>query len=115
VRTPILSATETMTGQKLRLPQGEVALTASRTELPPGGRLPLHKHPWPRFVYIEQGEMEVVNIDAGITRRFQAGEVIVEAIDQWHEGRVIGDRPARVIAFDQAPPGANNMVLKDGP
>lgn len=112
VRTEIVRTAETMTGQKLALPDGPAELTASATELPPGARLPVHKHPWQRIVYVERGRLEVINHDTGLRREFEAGDVLVEAVGQWHEGRVLGGEGARLIVYDLAPPGADNMVVR---
>ena len=112
VRTPMLDTGETMSGQPIALPQGPVALVVTRTDMPGGGAIPLHRHPWPRYVYIEKGWIEMVNRDADISRAYGPGDVIVEPVGQWHEGRALSD-PVSMIAFDQAPPGANNMVFKE--
>jgi hypothetical protein len=39
----------------------------------------------------------------------------VEAIDQWHEGQVTGDAPARLIVIDQVPPGESNLIPQAPP
>ena len=110
-RTPMLSTTATMSDQPIALPQGPVALVVTRTDMPSGAAIPLHRHPWPRYVYVEKGWIEMVNVDAGITRAYGPGDVIGEPVDQWHEGRAFSD-PVSMIAFDQAPPGESNMVFK---
>ncbi len=115
VSTPITRTETTVTGQQLRPPPSPFALTVTRVDLPAGGTIPTHKHPWPRYVYVEAGAIRVTNHDAGTVNDFTAGQVIVEAVDQWHEGRVIGDAPARLIVFDQAPPGAVNSVPRTQP
>jgi hypothetical protein len=33
-----------------------------------------------------------------------------EAVDQWHEGSVVGDEPVRLIIFEILPPGVANVV-----
>jgi len=115
VSTPIARTETTVTGQPLRPPPAPFALTVTRVDLPAGGTIPTHKHPWPRYVYVEAGAIRVTNHDAGTVNDFTAGQVIVEAVDQWHEGRVTGDAPARLIVFDQAPPGAVNSVPRTAP
>ena len=84
----------------------------SATELPPGGVLPMHRHPWPRYAVVERGRLSVTYEAAGLTREFGAGEAVVEAIDQWHEGRVVGPEPVRLIVFDQVPRGATNVITR---
>ena len=115
VSTPILTTTETMSDQPIALPQGAVALVASRTDIGRNGRIPIHKHLWPRFVFVEKGWIELINHDAGITRAYGPGDVVVEPVGQWHEGRAMGGDPARLIVYDTMPPGKSNVVLKDPP
>ena len=105
-------ASATVTGQPLGLPPAPWEAVMSATELPPGGVLPMHKHPWPRYAVVERGRLSVTYEAAGLTREFGAGEAVVEAIDQWHEGRVVGPEPVRLIVFDQVPRGATNVVTR---
>jgi quercetin dioxygenase-like cupin family protein len=110
--TVLERTTTTATGQSLRLPQGPVEVVVSRTEIPAGGVLPMHKHPWPRYAYVESGRLRVHWERAGITREFGPGDVVVEAIDEWHEGAALGETPVALIVFDQVPPGAANVVRR---
>lgn len=110
VTTPVVRTETTVTGQPLRVPPAPFQLVVNRVEIPAGGIIPTHKHPWSRYVYVEAGAIRVTNHDAGTVNDFAAGQVIVEAIDQWHEGRVTSATPARLIVFDQVPPGASNLI-----
>ena len=105
-------ASATITGQPLAMPPSPFEAVVSITELPPGGVLPMHRHPWPRYAFVDRGRISVSYEAAGFTREFGPGEAVVEAIDQWHEGRVVGSEPVRLIVFDQAPPGVSNVVLR---
>lgn len=110
VSTPISSSTTTWSGQPYSVPSGELQVTAQTVEIPVGGALGVHKHPWPRFAYVQQGTLRVINDDAHLTREFKAGEFVVEAIGQWHHAEVVGDQPVRLLVIDQAPAGKVNMV-----
>ena len=110
--TVVNRASATITGQPLAVPQAPWEAVVSVSDLPPGGALPMHKHPWPRYAYVERGRLRVTYEAAALTREFGPGEAVVEAIDQWHEGRVVGNEPVRLIVFDQVPRGANNVVLR---
>ncbi len=110
--TVVERASATVTGQPLGMPPTPFETVISVTELPPGGVLPMHKHPWPRYVYIDRGRLSVRYEAANLTREFGAGEGVVEAIDQWHEGRVLGTEPVRLIVLDQLPLGATNVVAR---
>ncbi len=102
----------TNSGQPILLPQGPVQLTVSRVTIPAGGGLPVHKHPFQRFGYVESGSIRVTNADTGHVIEYRAGQVIVEGRDQWHSGLVVGDQPVLLLVFDQTPPGQPNMVAK---
>ena len=110
--TVVNRSASTITGQPLAVPPSPWEAVVSISDLPPGGILPMHRHPWPRYAFVERGRLSVTYEAAGITREFGPGEAVVEAIDQWHEGRVMGSEPVRLIVFDQLPPGASNVVLR---
>jgi quercetin dioxygenase-like cupin family protein len=105
-------ASKTVTGQKLGMPADPFESVISVSDITPGGVLPMHKHPWPRYVYLDRGRLSVRYEASGLVREFGPGEGIVEAIDEWHEGRVIGAEPVRLIVFDQVPPGQTNVVRR---
>lgn len=84
----------------------------SRAVLPPGGVLPMHKHPWPRYALVESGRIRVRYEAAGIEREFGPGEAIIEALDAWHEGAAIGAEPVRILVIDHVPPGRANLVAR---
>lgn len=109
VSTPIGAFDATVSGQPIVLPQGAAHLTVSQTDLAAGGLIPPHKHPWPRYNYVLAGAVRVTNLDTGAVQDFKAGQVIVEAVGQWHKGEALGG-PVRLLAFDQTPPGESNMV-----
>lgn len=115
VVTPIIRTGKTISGQPLRLPQGASEVAAASVEIPVGGSLPIHKHPWSRLVYVERGSLTVVNLDTGASLDFAAGQLLPEVIDQWHEARANGTVPVRIIVIDLVPPGVVNMVMKPAP
>ena len=110
--TPILRTQRTISGQPLKLPQGEAELVAIAVDIPAGGALPIHKHPWSRFFYVERGTLRVVNQETGKSMDFKAGQVQAEAVGQWHAGRAVGQGPVRVIVIDLVPPGSNTTIMK---
>ena len=107
----VLNRTDTtIPGQPFEVPDGPLEVVISVALIPAGGALPMHKHPWPRFAYVESGRLRVHYEEAGLVRVFGPGEAVVEAIDQWHEGEVVGEAPVRLIVVDQVPPGRSNVV-----
>ena len=110
---PPVTIDTTLSGQPIRAPAGALRVTVSRIELPVGGRLPAHKHPYARVAHVEQGRLSVRNLDTGETREVTAGDWVVDAIDQWHEAAVVGNEPVRLTTIDQAPPGAAVTVPRN--
>ena len=111
VTTPILRTRLTSSNQPLKLPQGDAELVAVTVDIPAGGATSVHQHPWSRFAYVEKGRIRVINHDTGEARDFRPGEVLSEAVSQWHEGRAI-DGPVRLIVFDIVPPGVTNITAQ---
>lgn len=110
--TVAMRSATTVTGQPLSSPESPFEAVISRSELPAGGVLPIHRHPWPRYAYVLQGRLRVSYEESGLVREFGPGEAVAEALDQWHEGRVLGDEPVTLIVFDQVPPGRTNVVTR---
>jgi quercetin dioxygenase-like cupin family protein len=102
----------TLSGQPIRAAEGPLRVTITQTVLPVGGRLPVHKHPYPRVVNLLAGRLKITNLDTGQVREAVAGDWMVDAVDQWHEAQVVGDEPARLMTIDQAPPGAAVTVVR---
>ncbi|HKP79228.1 MAG TPA: cupin domain-containing protein [Phenylobacterium sp.] len=96
----------TLSGQPIRAPAGELRVTITQSLIPVGGRLPAHKHPYPRLVNVLAGRLRVTNLETGQVRDVAAGDWLVDAVDQWHEAVVVGDEPVRLMLIDQAPAGA---------
>lgn len=112
VVTPIIRSANTISGQPLRLPQGPAEVAAAAVDIPLGGALPIHQHPWSRFVYVERGTLRVINHDTGSSMDFKAGQVLPEVVAQWHEARSVGAEAVRLIVIDLVPPGVNNTIMK---
>jgi quercetin dioxygenase-like cupin family protein len=111
--TPLLTTTQTASGQRIRVPL-HPQLVAAIYEIAPGVALPLHEHPYPRYAYVLAGKLEVTVAD-GKTYRYQEGDFFAEVINQWHSGRNIGTTPVRLLVLDQVEPGHSNTIIKQDP
>lgn len=109
---PVLSSTVTSSGQPIVLPQKDAQVIVSTYEIPPGAVLPKHKHPFPRYGYVQAGTIEVTNIDTGKTETFKTGDFILEAVDQWHFGTNKGRVPVKLLVIDMVEKGQGNTVLQ---
>ncbi|HEX7790096.1 MAG TPA: cupin domain-containing protein [Afipia sp.] len=109
---PVLSATTTSSGQPIVLPQKDVQVIVSTYEIAPGAVLPKHKHPFPRYAFVQAGTIEVTNVDTGKTETFKTGDFILEAVDQWHFGANKGEVPVKLLVIDMVEKGQGNTVLQ---
>ncbi|AZO37867.1 cupin domain-containing protein [Mesorhizobium sp. M2A.F.Ca.ET.037.01.1.1] len=112
VVTPLVSKTTTASGQPITLPQKNVEVQVSSYQIAPGATLPVHKHPFPRYAYVEQGTLKVTNVETGAANTFKSGDFIVEMVGQWHQATNIGTDPVKLLVIDQVEQGAKNTILK---
>lgn len=106
-------ADATSSGQPVVAPTGPLRVTLSEVVIPAGGGLAAHKHPFPRYAYILSGRMLVTNLDTKASFEVKPGDLVLDPIDQWHETRVLGDEPVRLLTLDQTPPGAAATIRRD--
>ena len=99
--------------QPIVAPAGKLRLTVSEAVIPPGGRLAPHKHPYLRIGHVAAGRLKVTNHVTGKVVELKAGDWVVDPIDQWHEGEVVGAEPVRLLLIDQAPPGAQLTIPRN--
>ena len=110
--TAIAQMRTTNMGQLLDVPAHPTVIV-SQTTLAPGARTPTHKHSYPRYVYIVDGTLTVVDEASGKTFEIRSGGFFPEMTDRWHHGENRGTVPVRLVAIDQVPEGvAGNMVMK---
>lgn len=79
-----------------RYARGKPEVTIIKITIPPGGRLPLHKHMVINSGVLIRGELTVVTENNEILH-LKAGDPIVEVVNKWHYGRNDGDVPAEII------------------
>ena len=104
----VLRAGQTVTGQPLAPLPDPYEIVVTRSELPAGGVLPMHRQPGPRYALVESGRIRVT-YGEGRTIEAGPGDVIVEAVATWHEGSAVGDGPVRLLVIDHVPPGRVNI------
>jgi quercetin dioxygenase-like cupin family protein len=99
---------ETISGQPLNRPPDPFELLVTRASFPKGHVISCHRHTWPRYVYLQTGRLRVTNQETRQVSEFKAGDVVVEAIGQWHHGDVL--EALTLVAMEQVPPGAQNST-----
>jgi quercetin dioxygenase-like cupin family protein len=109
--TPLHSTETTASGQPIVLPRGDVEVIASTYEIAPGAKLPEHKHPYPRYGYVEAGRLRITNIETGKSVDYGPGDFVVESLRQWHKAENIGTDTVKLLVIDQVKPGQSNTIL----
>ncbi len=79
-------------------PEGKPEVTILRIEIPPGARLPWHRHPVINAGVLLKGQLTVESEDHH-TLHLKAGDSIVELVNKWHYGKNEGKTPAEIIVF----------------
>ncbi|MGN6516134.1 MAG: cupin domain-containing protein [Rhizomicrobium sp.] len=109
---PIARTDTTITGEKIVVPPNPEVVTSLAT-FPPGAELPIHKHPYPHYVYVLEGNLTVFNVDTGKSFVAKQGDFVVETNASWHYGKNQGTVPVKLLVIDQLPAGVtSNMTLK---
>jgi len=109
---PIARTGTTISGEKIVVPPNPDVVTSIAT-FPPGAELPVHKHPYPHYVYVLEGTLTVFNTDTGKSFTVKKGDFIVETNANWHYGKNEGTVPVKLLVIDQLPAGVtSNMTLK---
>ena len=101
-------------GQKITLPSGPVEVVVSEYVIAPGAKLPVHRHPFERYAFVEAGTLRVTNTETGAANTYRTGDVIVEMINKWHSGENIGSDDVKLKVIDQMPPGKKSTIIKPG-
>ena len=108
--SPILTTSETATGQPIPMPQGEAQIAVARFTIAPGAQLPAHKHPFPRMAYVLSGTLIVTDVETGTETTYAEGEFVVEMVNAWHFGRNDGAEPVELLVIDLGQEGQSNTI-----
>ncbi len=112
--TPVTRTNTTITGQRIVVP-GKPDVIVATAVFAPGARLPEHQHPYPHYVYVQEGVLTVV-VTERPQRTFEvkAGEFVAEPMHTWHYGINNGAVPLKLLVIDQVPAGTkSNMVPRN--
>ncbi len=97
--TQILKATKQWDGSQLPpYPSKNPEITILSYEIPPGIRLPMHKHPVINAGVVLQGKLTVI-IKDGKQLTLNSGDSIVELVNKWHYGINQDTVPVKLIMF----------------
>ena len=107
----MLSTTQTVAGQPIEVPENP-KLNVSTYTIAPGAKLPIHKHPYPRYAYVLSGTIDVILVDTHQTLHFKQGDFFAEIIDGWHFGVNNGSVPVKLLVIDQVPQNVESNTVK---
>lgn len=108
--TPVLQSGKTSAGASIAYPKTDSAeVTALVLDIGPGGETGRHMHPYPTFVYVLDGAIDV-EMDGGIVHTYKAGDSFLEALNTWHNGKNKGTTPAKVLVVFAGVHGKPNLV-----
>jgi quercetin dioxygenase-like cupin family protein len=111
---PVITTDTTVTGQKIEVPQNP-KVVASIATFPPGAALPIHKHPYPHYAYVLEGDLTVTNDETKKVIVVKQGQFLVEMNNTWHYGKNNGTTPVKLLVIDQLPAGATSNVIPKQP
>ena len=107
----IFRSAKNAAGQEIKYPNGNVEIVAATADFQPGIATPVHKHPYPRSIYVLEGTFTVTE-EGGQPHTYPAGSLVVESVDTWHTGSNMGAGPLKLLVIDNVPIGVNNTVPK---
>lgn len=108
--TQLLSSTMTSSGQPIVLPQKDAQIVVSIHDAMPGATSHAHNHPYPRYVYVLSGNLQVNNIETGQTDTYKPGNFILESVGEWQTVASIGSEPLKLLVIDIVEHGQSNTV-----
>jgi quercetin dioxygenase-like cupin family protein len=108
--TPILQSGVTVAGAPIAYPKTDSAeITSLRVDIGPGGETGRHMHPYPTFVYVLEGTVDV-EMEGGGTRSYKAGDSFLEVLNTWHNGRNHGTATTKLLVVFVGVHGKPGMV-----
>ena len=85
-------------GGPIAYPSGQAEISVLKVSIPAGSKTALHCHPVPIAAYILSGSVEVIT-KAGHSHTFNAGDALIEVMNQWHTGYGVSDELTEIIVF----------------
>ena len=113
IATELAKTDTTITGEKIVVPPNPTVIATTVT-FAPGRVLKVHKHPYPHYCYVLDGDWTVVDADTGKNTVFHKGQFYAETNAHWHSGRNDTNVSTTLLVIDQIPAGTDgNTIYKD--
>ena len=98
-------------GAPIRYPAGTPQVASYLLTMVPGQTTGWHRHDVPLYARMLGGAI-TVDYGNGVTKTYRAGDTFMEAMDIWHDGKVISDVPAKILVVFIGSDAAKNTVMK---
>ncbi|WP_119305005.1 cupin domain-containing protein [Dongia deserti] len=93
---PVLKSSVTADGDPIRLPTEKAQIISVIGTIQAGGRTARHQHPVPVYVYVMEGELEVVT-EGDEPRHYKTGDAFLESVDRWHQAFNKGSSVTKIL------------------
>ena len=112
--TPVLQSGTTAGGKSIAYPKTDSAeVTALMLDIGPGGETGRHMHPYPTFVYVLEGAIDVA-MDGGVVHSYKAGDSFLEVVNTWHNGKNLGQASVKALVVFVSEEGKKNFIRAEG-
>jgi quercetin dioxygenase-like cupin family protein len=108
----IARTSKTLGEQPIKFPNGRIEVIVALYTIPAGEVLQVHRHRYPRYGYVLQGELTVTNHVTGASHCLREGQFAIEAINVWHSGQNTGQTRIKMLVIDQRPRGEDNIEFQ---
>ena len=110
--TPLIQSTKGLSGKKLSYPRWKQAeLRLLKVNIPVGLQTPLHIHPAPMLIYVQQGKLK--HSRGEIINYFSAGESFIESNSgSSHFVESVGNKPVVLIVGVSSAVGLPTAINK---
>lgn len=107
----LLSTRTDTAGAQIRYPAGTAHVSSYLLTMVPGQSTGWHRHDVPLYARMLEGAI-IVDYGDGLTKTYRAGDTFMEAMDRYHNGRVVGDATVRILIVFMGADGVANTELR---
>ena len=110
--TPLIQSTKGLSGKKISFPRwNQAELRLLKVKIPVGLKTPLHVHPAPMLVYVQQGKLK--HSRGEFINYFSAGETFIESNNgSPHFVESVGKKPAVLLVSVSSTVGLPTTINK---
>ncbi len=107
----ILDARTDTVGAPVRYPAGTARIRSYVLTMVPGQETGWHRHDVPLYARMLDGQIEV-DYGGGTVKGYRAGDTFLEAMDRYHNGRVVGAETVRILVVFMGAEGVPETEMR---